>query len=45
MTEDRERLDAIRMEFARSRMEEYLAGMETLGFTRDEAKQLLMEEA
>ena len=45
VTEDRERLDAIRMEFARSRMEEYLAGMETLGFTRDEAKQLLMEEA
>lgn len=45
VTEDRERLNAIRMEFARSRMEEYLAGMETLGFTRDEAKQLLMEEA
>lgn len=44
VTENRERLDEIRMEFARSRMEEYLAGMETLGFTRDEAKQLLMEE-
>ncbi len=43
VTEDKEKLDAIRMELARGRIQEYLQGMRTLGYSEEEAKQLLLE--
>lgn len=44
ITEDGEKVSAIRMELARQQMESYLRGMEFLGFTRAEARNLLTQE-
>lgn len=44
VTEDRARLDAIRLTLARDCMAEYLSKMKTLGYSEEEARNLLLEE-
>ena len=44
VTEDAERISAIRMELAQAQIRGYLQGMQTLGFTEAEAKALLVKE-
>ena len=44
VTEDRARLDAIRLTLARDCMAEYLNKMKTLGYSEEEARNLLLEE-
>ena len=44
VTEDRERIDSIRRELAKAQIAAYLEGMQTLGFSEEEAKRLLVEE-
>ena len=43
VTEDRARLDAIRLTLARDCMAEYLSKMHTLGYSEEEARNLLLE--
>ena len=44
VTEDRARLDVIRLTLARDCMAEYLNKMKTLGYSEEEARNLLLEE-
>lgn len=44
VTEDRELLDAIRLQLAKERIQAYLQGMKVLGYTEEEAKALLLKE-
>lgn len=44
ITEDREKVNGIRMELAREQIERYLQGMAFLGFSAEEAKALLNKE-
>ncbi len=44
VTEDEEKVDAIRMQMARERIDAYLQGMKVLGFTEEEAKALILKE-
>lgn len=44
VTEDRERLDDIRLGLAKERIQAYLQGMQVLGYTEDEARELLQKE-
>ena len=43
VTDDREKIQAVRMELARTCMDAYLQGMKVLGFTEAEARALLTE--
>lgn len=43
VTDDREKIQEVRMELARTCMDAYLQGMKVLGFTEDEARALLTE--
>jgi len=43
VTEDKEKLNAIRRELACNCIQEYLQGMQTLGYSEEEAKRLLLE--
>ena len=43
VTDDRDKIQAVRMELARTCMDAYLQGMKVLGFTEAEAKSLLTE--
>ena len=43
VTDDRNKIQAVRMELARTCMDAYLQGMKVLGFTEAEAKSLLTE--
>lgn len=45
VTEDQERINAIRMQMAQECIETYLQGMKVLGFTEEEAKALILKEA
>ena len=44
VTDDRNKIQAVRMELARTCMDAYLQGMKVLGFTEAEARVLLTEE-
>ena len=44
VTEDEALLASIRRELAKAHIRLYLHGMETLGYTHEEAKEILMEE-
>ncbi len=44
VTEDQARIDELRMELARTKIAEYLQGMQTLGFTEEEARAMLVKE-
>lgn len=44
VTEHQERIDSIRKELAKAQIAAYLEGMQTLGFSEEEAKRLLWEE-
>ena len=43
VTDDREKIQVVRMELARTCMDAYLQGMKVLGFTEAEARALLTE--
>ena len=43
VTEDRSRVEALRSEMARKALEQFLARMETLGISRAEAAEMIME--
>lgn len=44
VTEDREKVDAIRLRMAKEHIQTYLQGMKVLGYTEEEAKDLLLRE-
>ena len=44
VTADQEKIQTVRMELARTRIDEYLQGMRILGFTEAEARDLLVRE-
>lgn len=44
VTEDENRINAIRMELAQAQIQGYLQGMQTLGFTEAQARALLVKE-
>ncbi len=44
VTEDREKVDAIRLRMAKDHIQAYLQGMKVLGYTEEEAKDLLLRE-
>ena len=44
VTEDVQRIDAVRMELAQAQIRGYLQGMKVLGFSEAEARALLQEE-
>lgn len=44
VTEDRERLENIRLDLAKEQIQTYLQGMQVLGYTKDEARELLQKE-